>query len=103
MRKSFHENVGDNYAEWFITDLIKNLEMFIDMSQMLNGEDMSKSGRKKLVKRLKGLKAVINEEIDMLGALQDERTLSKAEKRLFNEVKKLRSSGHIKRLENLTR
>lgn len=103
MRKSFHEKVSDNFAEWFITDLIKNLEMFIDMSRMLNEGDLSKSGRKKLVKRLKGLKAVINEEIDMLGALQDERSLTTAEKELFNEVKKLRRSSHIKRLENLTR
>lgn len=102
MKKSFHENVSDNFAEWFIGDLIKNLEMFIDMSRELDTGDLSKSGRRKLIKRLKNLKEVVNEEIDMLGQLQDERNLTSQERSLFKKIKKLRDSGHIKRLENLT-
>lgn len=101
--KKFHENVNDDYSEWFVGDLVENLLMFIDMIKALDEDDLSKSGRKKMVRRLKKLKAVINEEIDMIGELQDERDLTNVEKLLFAQIKILRGSNQIKTLENATK
>ena len=98
-KKVFHENVDDTFAEWFLIDLADNLRMFIEMVVELEQGTLTKSGRKKSLKRLKALKAVINEEIDMLGQLQDERELTNAEIVLFMQVKEMRASRFIKSIE----
>ncbi len=103
LKKSFHENVDKDYAEWFLQDLITNLETLIDMVKALEDDSISYSAHKKITKRMQSLKDFINEEIEMIDKLQNERLLTPIEVDLFKQIKKLRDSKFIKKMESLTR
>jgi len=103
LKKRFHENVADDYAEWFLQDLVTNLETLIDMVKAVKDPKISYSARKKVTGRMQSLKDFINEEIEMIERLRVERALTPREVGLFKQIKKLRGSKNIKDLEALTR
>lgn len=94
----FHENVNDDFVEYFLHDLLNNMTQFNDMLVVLTKETNDKS-RNAVFKRIDNLKEIINEEVQMLKDLRDFRKLTYAEVEVVNKIADLRESTYIMEYE----
>jgi hypothetical protein len=101
LSKRFHERVSEDYAEWFLEDLHRNLEMLIEFIIILEDDDIDDEHKESVVIKIQHIRETINEELEMISQLYDERRLTKKEIGLVRKIKKLRFSQKIKSLEDL--
>jgi len=94
----FHENVNDDFVEYFLHDLLNNMTQFNDMLVVLTKETNDKS-RNAVFKRIDNLKEIINEEVQMLKDLRVFRKLTYAEVEVVNKIADLRESTYIMEYE----
>jgi hypothetical protein len=94
----FHENVNDDFVEYFLHDLLDSMIQFNDMLVVLTKETNDKS-RNAVFKRIDNLKEIINEEVQMLKDLRVFRKLTYAEVEVVNKIADLRESTYIMEYE----
>jgi len=94
----FHENVNDDFVEYFLHDLLNCMTQFNDMLVILTKETNDKS-RNAVFKRIDNLKEIINEEVQMLKDLRAFRKLTYAEVEVVNKIADLRESTYIMEYE----
>ena len=102
MDNVFHENVSDDYIEYFLLDLLKNIGMLNDILVCLSKETSEKS-RAAIERERQKLIENINEETKMLDELYDFRLITIAEREIVNEIIEIRESEHIKNYERIVR
>jgi hypothetical protein len=100
MDNVFHENVKDDFIEYFLWDMLRNVELLDDaliaLSKYTTEESMDA-----LSKRIDSLIENINEETIMLDDLYDFRMITNTERDIINEIVKIRSSDRIKTYERV--
>ena len=100
MDNVFHENVSDDYIEYFLIDLLKNMELLNDILVCLS-KDTSEQSRIGIERQRQKLIENINEETKMLDELYDFRLITMAEHEIVNKIANLRESDYIKSYERV--
>lgn len=102
MDNIFHENVSDDYVEYFLLDLEKNLKQLNELLAALSRET-SYDSRMSIDTQLTNLVDAINEEIEMYTQLYDFRLLTSAEQEVVKRIRELRDTEYIEAYRKATR
>ncbi len=102
MDNVFHENVSDDYIEYFLIDMLKSVELLNDALVCLTRET-SDDSKRALDREISYLIEIINEESKMLNDLYDFRLITIAEQKIVEQIVKIRNSDHIKIYERVMR
>ncbi len=95
MDNLFHENVEDDFVEYFLFDLENNLKQLNELLTSLSRETSYES-RMAIDNRLLYLIETINEETEMYEQLYNFRILTPAEAEIVRKIQKLRNTEYIK-------
>ena len=93
MNSLFHEDVDENFVEFFIIDLYKNYESLIELAR--HHTDSLPALKREIEDCVSTIFSILEEESEMLRRLVEFRTITLAEHKKLKEIIKMRKTDEI--------